>query len=103
MKKEIYRSPWFNLDGYIACTAKYSDGTKITVLQHREMMEKHIGKKLEKNIIVHHKNENKSDNRLENFELKEISAHSRLHRSNHKIELIKGHRSISWVAPIYSV
>lgn len=43
MKKEIYRSNWFDLEGYNACTVKYSDGSKKTVLQHRELMEEHLG------------------------------------------------------------
>jgi hypothetical protein len=37
--------------------------------EHRYVMEQHIGRKLHKEEKIHHKNANRSDNRLENLEL----------------------------------
>ena len=47
--------------------------------EHRTIMEKHLGRKLRSDELVHHKDRNKRNNALENLELttrtKHISAH----------------------------
>jgi len=48
-------------------------------VEHRYMMEQFIGRKLEKNEIVHHINGIKTDNRIENFEIMDIVEHGRIH------------------------
>jgi hypothetical protein len=54
------------------------------IYEHRFIMENYLGRLLESNEVVHHKNENKLDNKLENLELKSKSKHS----SDHAKELI---------------
>lgn len=71
----IYRT-----DGYIlenmGTKSKNSKGARYK-LQHRIVMEKHLGRKLLRNEIIHHKNANRSDNRIENLQIMTQSEHAK--------------------------
>ena len=49
------------------------------VLEHRQLMEDHLGRKLNRSEIVHHINGNNADNRLSNLELTTFSDDIRRH------------------------
>ena len=57
--------------------------------EHRHVMEKHLGRKLRPGEVIHHKNGDITDNRVENLEL--ISAqseHMRSHMTKEKAQLM---------------
>lgn len=78
---------WKN--GYNKTTQGYIqlNGKKFKrILEHRFIMQEKIKRKLRRNEIVHHKNNNKEDNRIENLEIITRSNHTKLHW---KLRLLK--------------
>lgn len=69
---------WVDRNGYVILTLP-EGGRRIA--EHRYVMEQHLGRKLLSEESVHHKNGDKTDNRIENLEL-----WTRSHPSGQRVE-----------------
>ena len=51
-----------------------------TIMEHRSIIEQHLGRALQRSEVVHHINGRKTDNRLENLVVLSIEDHQNLHK-----------------------
>ncbi len=64
--------------------------------EHRAVMEAHLGRKLDTKEHVHHRNHDRTDNRLENLELMSASDHAREHFTPRAAEMSKKGLEARW-------
>lgn len=57
----------------------------VKVDEHRYIMEQQLGRKLTRYEVVHHKNGDKRDNRIDNLEVMTLSDHTRSHMIGTKL------------------
>ena len=69
---------WMDKRGYRWLWIKRG-GKRVKVREHRQVMEKHLGRELQAWEIVHHRNGNTADNSLANLEVMEIGPHNLEH------------------------
>lgn len=69
-----YKGGYINTNGY-----KVVGHNGIKIYEHRYVMEIYLGRKLGWDDVIHHINEDKLDNRIENLSLTNHSEHVKLH------------------------
>lgn len=80
-----YRSKTCEHKVWEGCTGyRYVCQGNKSISEHVLIMEKHIGRKLSKDEVVHHKDFNRNNNDINNLQLMTRSEHSKLHREYEK-------------------
>ena len=88
---------WLGNKGYIDGKV-WRDGKCIKIRQHRWVMEQHLGRPLLPSEELHHINEDKTDNQIENLEFKEHGRHTsdhsktRRYKNGYKLNLTNQER-----------
>lgn len=75
------RKAWNNKGGYVNVWGykRVPVGNSKNMLEHRYVMEQHLGRKLDRKEHVHHINGDKLDNRIDNLEVLTNSEHGKRH------------------------
>ena len=63
------------------------NGQRQSVWVHRELMAKFLGRPLSKDAIIHHKDGDPTNNRIENLELTTVDEHAKHHLSKRQLPL----------------
>ncbi len=69
----------FDDRGYHRVSARKYEGKDNRERTHRVVMEKHLGRKLDKDEVVYHKDGDKTNNHISNLELMKRGEHSTHH------------------------
>lgn len=63
---------------------KDDKGKRIFIDEHRKVMEDYLGRKLTRYEVVHHKDGNKNNNKIDNLVVMSLSEHSKMHQTGIK-------------------
>ena len=99
---------WVNPKGYEEGRV-WRKGKVIRIKRARWIMEQHLGRPLLPSEIVHHKNENKLDNRVENLEVMGNGKHTTFHsrgkckKAGYKMQLSDSERArrSAWMSELH--
>ena len=79
----VMRQPYIDKDGYLRINPPVGHPIAKTgkgILEHRLVMERVLGRYLKTDEVVHHKNGNKTDNRIDNLEILSRRQHVAEHQ-----------------------
>ena len=97
-RNRIGKSEWTDAKGYRQGYVLDDDGKRVRFKTHRAITESHLGRKLLPDEDVHHINGDKSDNRIENLQVVEHGAHTKMtnagrtYKRGHKIKITEAER-----------